>query len=139
MATDRIGRWTAGVVVTATVAATSALVVLGLARSSPMAGADTEAARVLGGYQAVRTIVLTGALGGLLLARAWAPLRVLLVLNAAVQAGDAAVGAARHSAAATAGPLCFAAALAWAAFRLGRAPAAPPHPEDGLTVPAERR
>lgn len=120
MVPDRAGRWTAAVVVTATVAVTGALVVIGLTGSNGLPGADSEAARVLGGYQAVRTIVLTGALGGLLLARAWAPLRVLLVLNAAVQLGDGAVGAARHSAAATAGPLCFAAALAYAAFRLRR-------------------
>jgi hypothetical protein len=122
MVPDRAGRRTAAVVVTATVAVTGALVVIGLTGSNGLPGADGEAARVLGGYQAVRTIVLTGALGGLLLARAWAPLRVLLVLNATVQLGDGAVGAARHSAAATVGPLCFAAALAYAAFRLRRRP-----------------
>jgi hypothetical protein len=116
---SRTARWTAGVVVAVTVTATGALVIVGLTGPGSLPGADTDAARILGGYQAVRTIVLTGAMGGLLLVRAWAPLRVLLILNAAVQAGDAAIGAARHSAVATVGPLCFAAALAWAAFRLG--------------------
>jgi hypothetical protein len=122
MATDRTGRVVAAVVVTVTAVATGYLVVMGFtdpARLLP--GAAAPAARTLTLYETARTAVLIGAAAWLLLRKRWRPLRLLLILNAITQAGDALIGAtARHSAAGALGPACFAAALACAAWRLGR-------------------
>lgn len=122
MATDRLGRAVAAIVVTATAAATGYLMVTGFtdpARLLP--GSAAPAARTLTLYETVRTAVLIGAAVLLLLARRWRPLRLLLILNAITQCGDALIGlTARHSAAGTLGSACFAAALAYAAWRLGR-------------------
>lgn len=108
--------------VTATAVATGYLIVTGItdpARLLP--GAAAPAARTLTLYETVRTAVLIGAAAVLLLTRHWRPLRLLLILNAITQCGDVMIGmTVRHSAAATLGPACFAAALAYAAWRLGR-------------------
>jgi hypothetical protein len=72
-------------------------------------------------YESVRTVVLVGAAIWLLLRRRRHPLRLALILNALTQFGDAVIGlAVRHSTPGTLGPACFAAALAYAAWRLGR-------------------
>lgn len=122
MVTDRTGRVVAAVVVATTAVATGYLVVMGFtdpARLLP--GSAAPAARTLTLYETVRTTVLIGAAALLLLRKRWRPLRMLLILNAVTQSGDALIGiAARHSAAGTTGPACFAAALAYAAWRLGR-------------------
>jgi lysylphosphatidylglycerol synthetase-like protein (DUF2156 family) len=124
MATDRTGRidrMTAAVVI-ATAAATSFLLIMGFADPARLLpGAASPAVRTLTYYQSVRTVVLVGAAVWLLARGQARPLRLVLILNAITQSGDAVVGLAdRHSAPAALGPACFAAALAYAAWRLGR-------------------
>jgi lysylphosphatidylglycerol synthetase-like protein (DUF2156 family) len=124
MATDRssqVDRVTAAVVI-ATAAATGFLLIMGFADPARLLpGAASPAARILTYYESVRTVVLVGAAVWLLARGHARPLRLVLILNAITQSGDAVIGlAARHSAAATLGPACFAIALAYAARRLGR-------------------
>jgi hypothetical protein len=83
-------------------------------------GGDTAAAQALGAYNAVRTIALNGAALAAVATRAWSGLRVLVAVQAAVQLGDAAVGAWQGDPVRTAGPACFAALLLVAAARLHR-------------------
>jgi hypothetical protein len=120
METDRID-WVVAAVVIATAAATGWLVVLGFADPDRLLpGSASSAARTLTYYESVRTVVLIGAAVWLLLRRRRHPLRLALILNAITQSGDAVIGlAVRHSAPGTLGPACFAAALAYAAWRLG--------------------
>ena len=124
MAPDRFGRVITTIVVAATAAASAYLLALGLlgpARLAP--GGGEPAARLLGSYQAVRTVVLVGALVALLLSRAWGPLRLVLILNALAQLGDVIVAGVYHRPLAQIlGPLCFAAALAYVARRLAGPP-----------------
>jgi hypothetical protein len=124
MGADRVDPVVAAVLVI-TVAATGYLLVLGFTDPGRLlAGGGSQAARVLSCYESVRTVVLLGAAVWLLLRKRRRALCLVLVLNAITQAGDAVVGiAARHSAADALGPACFAAALAYAAWRLGRRPA----------------
>jgi hypothetical protein len=128
MATDRTGsmdRVVAAVVI-ATAAATGFLLIMGFADPARLLpGAASPAARTLTYYQSVRTVVLVGAAVWLLARGHPRPLRLVLILNAITQSGDAVIGLAdRHSAPAALGSACFAAALAYAAWRLGRT--APP-------------
>ena len=120
MAPDRFGRVITTIVVAATAAASAYLLAMGLLDPGRLApGAGEPAARLLGSYQAVRTVILVGALVALLLWRAWGPLRLLLILNALAQLGDVVVAAVHHRPPAQMlGPLCFAVALAYAAYRL---------------------
>ena len=126
MATDRVGRVdrVAAAVVIATAAATGFLLIMGFADPARLLpGAASPAARTLTYYQSVRTAVLIGAAVWLLARGHARPLRLVLILNAITQTGDAVIGLAdRHSAPAALGPACFAAALACAAWRLGRTP-----------------
>lgn len=121
METDRID-WVVAAVVIATAAATGWLVILGFADPDRLLpGSATSAARTLTYYESVRTVVLIGAAVWLLLRRLRPLLRLALILNAITQSGDAVIGlAVRHSAPGALGPACFAAALAYAAWRLGR-------------------
>jgi threonine/homoserine/homoserine lactone efflux protein len=121
METDRID-WVVAAVVIATAAATGWLVVLGFADPDRLLpGSASSAARTLTYYESVRTVVLVGAAIWLLLRRRRRLLRLALILNAITQCGDAVIGlAVRHSAPGALGPACFAAALAYAAWRLGR-------------------
>jgi hypothetical protein len=143
MGPDRTARRVAGAVVAVTALASGYLMVVGLLDPSRLLpGAGAPAARVLGGYEAVRTVVLAGAMVWLLLSRAWGPLRLLLILNALAQSGDAVVAAAaRHPVTEIIGPLCFAIALAYAARRLarGRAPAPAPAPAPARDGDRDRR
>jgi hypothetical protein len=92
-----------------------------LERDSLLPGSASSAARTLTFYESVRTVVLIGAAIWLLLRRRRRPLRLVLILNAITQSGDAVIGlAVRHSAPGALGPACFAAALAYAAWRLSR-------------------
>jgi hypothetical protein len=71
MAPDRTGRRLAGVVVAATAAAGTYFLVMGFADPGRLiSGAASPAARLLGDYEAVRTVVLVGAAVWLLLAAA---------------------------------------------------------------------
>ena len=102
MATDRTGhvdRVTAAVVI-ATAAATGFLLVMGFADPARLLpGAASPAARTLTYYQGTRTTVLVGAAVWLLARGHARPLRLVLILNAITQSGDAVIGlAARHSA-----------------------------------------
>lgn len=110
---DRMDRVAAGVVI-ATAAATGFLLIMGFANPDRLLpGAASPAARTLTYYQSVRTVVLVGAAVWLLARGRPRPLRLVLILNAITQSGDAVIGlAARHSAPAALGPACFAAALA---------------------------
>ena len=115
----------AAVVLVITATATGYLLVLGFTDPNRLLpGGGDHAARVLTYYESVRTVVLLGVAVWLLLRNRRRALRLVLILNSITQAGDAVVGvAARHSAADTLGPACFAAALAYAAWRLGHHPA----------------
>lgn len=86
-------------------------------------GGDSAAARTYAAYVATRSLVLLGAPIWLMAVRAWRPLGLVFTLNAAVQTGDAAIGAAHHQLAQTMGPLVFAALLLAAARPLGGLPA----------------
>jgi hypothetical protein len=102
-----------------TALASGYLTVQGLAHPDALlAGGAEPAARVLGAYGAVRTITLNGATVAAAVTRRWGGLRVMLVLNAAVQVGDAAVGAWQGEVVRVTGPACFAALLLVAATRL---------------------
>jgi hypothetical protein len=80
-------------VVIATAAATGCLLVLGFADPARLLpGSDSPAARILTCYESVRTVVLAGAAVWLLLRRRRHPLRLVLILNAITQSGDAVVG-----------------------------------------------
>ena len=141
MATDRTGhvdRVTAAVVI-ATAAATGFLLIMGFADPARLLpGAASPAARTLTYYQSTRTTVLVGAAVWLLARGHARPLRLVLILNAITQSGDAVIGlAVRHSAPAAMGPACFAAALAYAARRLGRT--APPSARTPGQRPDPRR
>lgn len=124
MATDRTGRIdrVAAAVVIVTTAATGFLLIMGFADPARLLpGATSPAARTLTYYQSVRTVVLVGAALWLLVRGHARPLRLVLILNAITESGDAVIGlAARHSAPAALGPACFAVALTYAAWRLGR-------------------
>lgn len=119
----------AGGVVAAEVIASGYLTVAGLMDPGGLVpGGDSAAARTYAAYVATRSLVLLGALIWLMAARAWRPLGLVFVLNAAVQIGDTAIGLAHHQLAQTIGPLVFAALLFAAARPLG-----------GLTWNPERR
>lgn len=119
MDADWNGRGAAVAVTGLTALASGYLTVRGLLDPAGLLpGGDTAAARVLGAYNAVRTVALTGSALGAVAARAWGPLRVLTAVQAAVQLGDVAVGAWQGDTARAAGPACFAVLLLLAAARL---------------------
>lgn len=124
-ATDRRWHVVAAAVTCATVVGSGYFLVAGLVDPGMLVpGGDTAAARTLGAYLAVRNAVLLGASVWFLVARSWRRLRLLLVLNGAVQVLDGLLGAVHHQMAQTAGPFVFAAALFTAAVGLGRSEAA---------------
>jgi hypothetical protein len=120
MATDRKVRLLATVTVALTILTTGYLVIAGLLGPGPATpGGGAPAASTLGQYAMVRNVVLIAAMAWPLLRRAWYPLSLVLWIGAAVQIGDTVVGAARHSAASTIGPACFAVLLVATARALG--------------------
>lgn len=119
MGTDWSGRGFAIATTSMTAPASGYLTVRGLQDPGALLpGGNTTAARVLGAYNAVRTIALNGAALGTVAARAWGGLRVLSAVQSAVQLGDVAVGVWQGEPIRAAGPACFAALLIIAAIRL---------------------
>jgi hypothetical protein len=120
MGPARSFRFFAGGVVAAEALASGYLTVAGLVDPGGLVpGGDTAAAKTYAAYVATRSLVLLGALIWLMAVRAWRPLGLMFVINAAVQLGDAAIGVAHHQVAQTVGPLVFAALLLTAARPLG--------------------
>jgi hypothetical protein len=107
-------------VVSLTAISSGALTVLGiLDPAGALPGAGTHAARTLTGYITVRNVVLLGVLVATLWRRAWAPVRLALLLNALTQAGDGVVGiSAGRPLLPTVSPFVFAAALTAAVIAL---------------------
>lgn len=108
-------RWYVVVVVAATVLAGGYLSVAGLADPAALVPGASGSARVFGAYTTVRAVVLLAPLVWFLLARRWAALRLMLLLNGVVQVLDMVPGLVFLHAAQVIGPAVFAVALLVAA------------------------
>ncbi|OLB75001.1 MAG: hypothetical protein AUI14_21965 [Actinobacteria bacterium 13_2_20CM_2_71_6] len=118
MAPEPRARIFAAVVAGLTVLASGYFAVLGVVDPAALLpGGDSHAARVYAGYYVVRTAVLLGALAWYAAVRNWGALRLVLVLNGLVQAGDALLGVLQRDVGRTVGPAVSAilllAAAAW--------------------------
>jgi hypothetical protein len=124
MVADRKARIVATTIVVATLLSSAYLVIAGLVDPAGLLpGAGSSAARVLGSYSAVRSLVLIAACAVLLAGRAWTLLGVATALQMLTQSGDTVVGIAYHRPVAEIlGPACFAVALGFACWLLLRRP-----------------
>ena len=91
---------------------------IGLAPGKMVVDGDSVAATIYAHRVALRSLIIVGLLGVVLLRRNWSLIWLALLLNGIMQGGDAVLGALRGSAADSVGPLVMALLLVSAAWRV---------------------